>query len=860
MLQRLKIKSKLLLIFLCIGIVSISTTGWIGYQNAKISLVETYFNQLTSIRETKKMQIETYFHQIQNQIITYSENQMIIDAMNRFKNAFLNIKEGDKSFDAKSLEYTHSVKDYYNEYLARLNPNIKNRETVEQYWPEDKNEHYHHAVYLQYHYIANNINPYGFKDNLEMADDGSEYSQVHSRYHPIIRNYLKKFGYYDIFLIDSETGHIVYSVFKEVDFATNLQTGPYKYTNIANAFKDARDASDKEFVKLVDFESYAPSYAAPASFIASPIFDGDKKIGVLVFQMPIDEINKVMTGNYNWENEGLGKSGETYIVGADHKMRSDSRFIIEDFERYLELLEQLGTDMEVINKIKSYSTSVLFQGVYTEGVEEALKGNSDTMIIDDYRGIPALSSYTPLNIESMQWVMLSEINKEEVFSSLHILRNKILATMVIISLFVLFFGFMISLTLSKPILKLTEAANKVQKGDFSVNVNITNKDEIGVLAASFNQMVEYLRNYRDELVASKDYVENIIKSMINSLVVTTPAAVIKEVNQATCDLTGYRKEELTGQPVKMLFAEDEPLKNSDIIDLIKMGSVICIEKSFQSKEGRKIQILLSCSVMHDANGELSGVVYLAQDITEHKRAEELEEKHDKLAKLTQMLSNTNRELNEFSYSVSHDLRAPLRSINGFSKALMEDYPDKLGEKGKNYLQRVCNASERMGHIINDLLNLSRITRADMSRERVDLSALAHDIVKNIQEMQPESKSEFVIAEGLVTDGDKRLLRIALVNLLNNALKYTSKRSEARIELGSTENDGKLSYFIRDNGAGFDMAYIDNLFVPFQRLHSTTEFEGTGIGLAIVKRIIHRHGGLIWAEGAVEKGATFYFTI
>ncbi|MGR3178373.1 MAG: ATP-binding protein [Candidatus Anammoxibacter sp.] len=309
-------------------------------------------------------------------------------------------------------------------------------------------------------------------------------------------------------MIDEESGHIVYSVFKEVDFATSLLTGPYKDTHFAKAFKDARHANDKEFVKLVDFEPYDPSYADPASFIASPIFDGEKKIGVLMFQMPTDEINRVMTGNYNWKNEGLGKSGETYIVGSDYKMRNDSRFFIEEPERYFELLEQIGTDMNVINSIKSHSTSVLFQGVYTAGVDDALKGNTDTKIIDDYRGIPVLSSYAPLDIEDVNWVMLSEIDKDEVFSGLYKLRNKIFTTMVIVVLFVMLFGFLISRAMSRPIILLTRRMKEVSKGDLSKRVNIVLNDEIGMLASSFNKMVDDLEYSRDNMVKSKQIIKD----------------------------------------------------------------------------------------------------------------------------------------------------------------------------------------------------------------------------------------------------------------------------------------------------------------------------------------------------------------
>ncbi|MGB2981697.1 MAG: ATP-binding protein, partial [Candidatus Zixiibacteriota bacterium] len=224
------------------------------------------------------------------------------------------------------------------------------------------------------------------------------------------------------------------------------------------------------------------------------------------------------------------------------------------------------------------------------------------------------------------------------------------------------------------------------------------------------------------------------------------------------------------------------------------------------------------------------------------------------------LAAANKELEAFSYSASHDLRAPLRTIDGFSRALLEDYPDKLDETGKDYLQRVRSATERMGQLIDDLLNLSLTMRREMRREEANLSHLASTVAADLQGTIPERQVEFVVQDEVLAHGDARLLRELLENLLGNAWKFTAKNSHPRIEFGITEKEGEEVYFVRDNGVGFDMTYADKLFVPFQRLHSDSEFSGNGIGLALVSRIINRHGGRIWAEGEVDKGASFYFTL
>jgi light-regulated signal transduction histidine kinase (bacteriophytochrome) len=279
------------------------------------------------------------------------------------------------------------------------------------------------------------------------------------------------------------------------------------------------------------------------------------------------------------------------------------------------------------------------------------------------------------------------------------------------------------------------------------------------------------------------------------------------------------------------------------------------------------------------NGEITGVVMSFRDVSERRQAEEkerrarreIEAKSTEIARLnaeleqrvrlrTAELETSNRELEAFSYSVSHDLRAPLRSIDGFSHILLEEHGDKLDADARHCLSRVRAASQHMGQLIDALLQLSRVTRADMQREAVDLSAMAQVIVDGLKQATPARQIDVRVAPGLHASGDPRLLQVALQNLLGNAFKFSSKREHAEIEFGSLQQDGATVFFLRDNGAGFQMEYSNKLFGAFQRLHGVNEFEGTGIGLATVQRIVRRHGGRIWGEGEPDRGATFYFTL
>lgn len=463
----LSLSRKQLLVLVSAGLIPILVVSLISFNVAKSQLKQQAFNQLDSVRQMKANSIERYFTQVENQVVTLAEASSTVDAMSSLSRAFYRTvnAEGlssEQIEDMKASLASYYQNDFANEFSARNDGEKTQARSLLDALDDI-------AIAQQFFYIQDNQHPLGNKHLLDAANGRSVYHRNHEQYHSTFRSFLDKFGFYDIFLVDAEQGHIVYSVFKELDFATNLKSGPYKNSGIARAYNEALKL-DEGSVAFDDFATYLPSYNAPASFLATPIVRNNTTIGVLIFQIPLEPINAIMS-----ERSGMGETGESYLVGPDNLMRSDS------------YLDQVHHTVSASFKTPEKGS------VKTEATKLALAGESGQKIITDYNGNPVLSSYARIDIGQTHWAVLAEIDVAEAFAGINTLRTTLFILGLIIIAGLSAFALYLSKLMTAPIIALSDNIRKAQmQGNFKLRLKVEQQDEIGHACNSLNSLFENL--------------------------------------------------------------------------------------------------------------------------------------------------------------------------------------------------------------------------------------------------------------------------------------------------------------------------------------------------------------------------------
>jgi len=563
----------------CAG--SISALAALAVWEGSTRLSKQQTAALEAVRSSRQHYIEKHFTIIRGQMVTFCQDHMIAEATTELGTAFRTVpaqlRDTALAQDIRTTLLAYSEREYAKRLVEAGYPN----RGADVYMPASEA-----GRILQLMYLAHNPHPVDQRHNLDRAKTPCDYNRLHGLYHPLIRDFLKTFGCYDIFLFDLQ-GNLVYSVFKESDFATNFVTGPFKSTNLAAVFKQARQAEVPGSIFMVDYSSYEPSYGTPASFIAGPVFRDGAKIGVAAFQMPIDEINFIVC-----DVSGLGRTGQVYLVGADLLMRSDTRY-----------------DANAIFK----------QEVPTQSAEKAIGGETGTMRQISYTNQEVLASFAPMRIAGLRWGIVAEMDMAEVTAVARALRNRIMAfglaiilvicggTWLLLRRFVLW-----------PVACLMNGARRVEGGDYSARVEVRSGDEIGQLAKAFNHMMEAID--RDSAVLRK--LSRAVEQSSSTVVITDIAGHIEYVNPKFSETTGYDAEEAYGKNPRILKSTEHPPEfYRELWDTILAGNEWKGKFCNRRKNGQRYWEQASISPVRDSKGKIANFVAVKEDVTERREAE-----------------------------------------------------------------------------------------------------------------------------------------------------------------------------------------------------------------------------------------------
>jgi class 3 adenylate cyclase len=509
------LQTKFIFLLIVVSLVSMLVIALVSYYTGRQALEQNVYDRLTGIREARKAQLAARVATVRGQVATLSEDKMVLDAMKEFRAAVRKLPELLQTDKGPSILGPASERDpalrafYENDFLPALRANHDGNPQLETYLPETPA-----ARYLQYHYLAANKAAYLDKQKLDAADEPSDYSRVHAFYHPRFRRIAQTFGYANIMFIDLETATVLYSVLKTTEFGTELTRGAYSTTNLAELVRTLQKNKDPNLIKSAAYEAYPPNLNRPASFVATPVAEGANLVGLLVFEFPIDSINRIVAGDYQWERDGLGKTGEVVLVAHDHTMRSQSRFFQEDGENYLATLSAAGYPKAQLDRIRRTGTTILAQEIHTRPIENALAGETHTEIVKDYRGREVLSSYSPIEMGSNRWMIMVKMDAEEAFAPIRRFERDVAITAVTTTIILGLVALGLSWFMVRPLHKLLDGARQVAAGKNDVSVTVASQDEMRELADAFNAMTGQLQNQAAELAQKEQEYQQLLLNIL----------------------------------------------------------------------------------------------------------------------------------------------------------------------------------------------------------------------------------------------------------------------------------------------------------------------------------------------------------
>lgn len=685
----------------------------VAIKDASIIVERDSESKLIALRDVTATNIQDYLHFIDRQIITFSNSLMVVEAMTRFKPAFH--RYVNQTTDAELAAPKERLKDFYNNVFDEQYRALNGRNTS---FPENLFDKAGKAAWtFQSLYISDNPNPLGEKDKLITASVTNSYTRYHSKFHPPIAQYQQIFGYYDIFLVDAETGHIVYSVFKELDYATSLKDGPYANSGIGEAYRKALTATDRDQTFLTDFAPYTPSYNASASFISSPVFNKDKMIGVMIFQMPVEKINAVMNHNNDWEHSGLGETGETYLVGSDKTMRSNARGLIENKEEYLVSMINRGVPDQIVQELESKENAIGLQPVDTAGAANALSGQTGFSMFENAHGKIVLSAYKPLNILGMEWAIMSEIEQEEAFHELYILESA-LSTQILylVAIFLSIgglLGWSLAVIITKPINHVVDTIYDIAQGegDLTQRLKIKGKDETAILSKGINLFIEHI--------------DNTFSSILDSVVRLIPISQdMADVNSKISSSSNEQKKH-SDEINKLLAATNDSTRTVDT----KLGQI-----NDATISGNKV-VESSSQTVEDVN---TTMMKLSENITEAVGAiDTLTKDTDRISGIIDVINGIAEQTNLLALNAAIEAARAGEAGRGF--AVVADEVRTLASKTRQSTDEVTemvNTIQSSTKSVVSLMNDSQ-KNADNSSENVTQATQELNLVKEAMEVISE---------------------------------------------------------------------------------------------------------------------------